>query len=122
LELTDHETPETLYNRKWAQAVLAQALRRLEAEYAAKGNAQEFACLKGRLDGAQAEISYEEARQSLGGTIEALRMAVTRLRKRYRELVREEVTAPGMTQEDIEDELRFLLQALTGQGSPEETR
>jgi RNA polymerase sigma-70 factor (ECF subfamily) len=88
---------EELYARRWASALLERALSRLEEEAATAGKAQRFARLKGLIAegeerGAQQRIA-DELRMSVG----ALRVAVHRLRRRWGELIRDEVAAPSTT-------------------------
>jgi RNA polymerase sigma factor (sigma-70 family) len=113
-ELADQSTPEALFDRKWAQAVLEQVLLRLRTEYARAGKAKLFDCLQGCLPGAPKKLSYEEASQALGMKIEAVRMAAHRLRRRYGELLRQEIATPGMKPEAIDEELHCLLTILGG--------
>jgi hypothetical protein len=78
----DGETPE------WARKVVNRALARLREEYVQDGKQKLFECLQGCLPGPSKKVSYEEASQTLGMEIEAVRMAVHRLR-------RQETAPPG---------------------------
>ena len=113
-EPADHITPETLYDLGWALLVQEQAFARLLEEYRRAGNERLFSCIQGFLPGATDATSYAEAGEKLGMTEEALRMAVSRLRRKFGKLLREEVAAPGTPKEEIDEELRYLLTLLNG--------
>ncbi len=110
--LTDQETPEALFDRKYVQGILEQVFTRLAAEYAARGSGELFGCLKGCLSGDPKEVSYQEATHALGMTIEAVWEAAHRLRRRYGVLLRQAVAAPSMTPEEIDEELHYLINLL----------
>lgn len=113
-----HElTPEHHFNRQWALAVLQQALDALTRERALAGREREMTVLRGFLDasGESGAVAYETAACSLGWSVNATRVAVHRLRLRYRQLLEEQI-ASTLESEDIhqvKDELRALLAALT---------
>jgi RNA polymerase sigma factor (sigma-70 family) len=113
LALRDPVDPEAAYELKWAAALLAAALRRLEDEFAAQCKAHVFErikiCLTADADGP----SYEGMASSLGVSRETLRVAVHRLRKRYGAIVREEVARTVAAPEEVEDEMRHLRSVLT---------
>ncbi len=111
-ELADPETPESIFVRKWAQAVLDAVLHHLRAEFEAEGKQEHFECLKGRLSGSLKEVSYADASRILGMKIEAVREAAHRLRQRFKELLRREVATPGISAEAIDEEIRYLMAAL----------
>src|SRR5262245_48514458 len=85
------ETPERLFERRWALALLERVLARLRAEYEAAGRGRLFEVLKARLTGGGAGVSHAEAAEELGLSEGAVKVAVHRMRKRYRELLREEI-------------------------------
>jgi RNA polymerase sigma factor (sigma-70 family) len=108
-----HEaTPEALYARGWALALLRQGLVKLREELAAAGKLQLYDCLKGILTADEPPRPYAELVDELGMSREAIKVAVHRLRRRYRELVRAEVAQTVMKAEEIEDELRDLFAAV----------
>lgn len=104
--------PDRLFDREWALALLGVVLARLEGEYAAAGRAALFAALKPTLLGARTTQPYRELALRLGRSEEAVKIAVHRLRRRYRELLEAEVAETVATGEDIRDELRALRRAL----------
>jgi RNA polymerase sigma-70 factor (ECF subfamily) len=103
-------TPETLFDQKWGVTVLAQALKSLEAEYSRSGQARVFQRLHPFLQGDCARLAYREAAEGLGMAEPAVRMAVTRLRRRYRDALRSVVAETVSDPKDIDAELRYLIQ------------
>jgi RNA polymerase sigma-70 factor (ECF subfamily) len=107
-----HEaTPERLFERRWALALLASVLDRLSAEYQSANKGPVFEVLKTYLTGDRGQ-SYGEAARVLGMTEGAVKVAVHRLRARYREVLRDEI---GQTLDDpaaVDDEIRALFAAL----------
>jgi RNA polymerase sigma-70 factor (ECF subfamily) len=112
-ELTEQATPETLFERQWAAAVLDQVLVRLRDDYAAAGKQALFEQLQSCLPGAQSEISYAQIAATFGMNESAVRMAAHRLRRRYGELLRAEIAVTVSSPEEIDEEIRYLI-ALVG--------
>lgn len=111
LEPADEATPESLYDRRWAAMVLDAVRARLRAEYAHAGKAVLFEALEPCLTGVDELAPHTELMQRLGMKTSALKMAIHRLRKRYGELLREEIAQTVATPEGIDDEIRHLIQA-----------
>lgn len=111
LEPADQLTPERLFERRWALTVLEQVLARLDREMAAAGKADLFAALKGFLVGGSQE-TYAEAAQRLGQSVGAVKVAVHRLRRRYRQLLRDEIANTVDDPALIEEEIQYLLRCL----------
>lgn len=111
--LVSDSTPETLFERHWALSVLDRVFRKLEAEYTSKDKARVFAALRGCLPGEQSDISYSAAAESLQMSAPAIRMAAHRLRLRYRELLRSEIGATVSKPEEIDGEIRELIECLS---------
>jgi len=107
LELADTLTPERLFERQWALALLDQVLARLQKEMAAGGKAALFESMKGHLAGSRGE-SYAATAARLGKSEGAVKVAVHRLRRRYRELLQEEIAHTVAGPEEIEEEIRYL--------------
>jgi RNA polymerase sigma-70 factor (ECF subfamily) len=112
-EPADHLTAEKLYDRRWAMALLDRVLERLSKEFAAAGKAAVFDKLKESLMAEKGAIPHSGAGVALGMSEGAVRVAVHRLRGRFRELFREEVARTVGSAEEIEEEIRHLLAALT---------
>jgi len=106
-------TPEKLFERQWALAVLEQVLARLEAECVAlDGGSARFAVLKQYLTGGGSSGGYAESAAALGLSVGAVKTAVHRLRRRYRLLLREEIAQTVADPEAVDDEIRYLLSCL----------
>jgi RNA polymerase sigma-70 factor (ECF subfamily) len=101
--------PDRLYERRWARALLEQALARLRAEYTAAGKTAEFEHLKEALAAERGAIAYHDLAAALNLTEGAARVAVHRLRKRFREVFRATVAETVSAPEEVEDELRHLV-------------
>ena len=94
------------FDRDWAMNLIARALAALEAEHAEK--TEVFAALKPWLDGG-AEVSQADAARELGMAETAVKVAIHRLRLRFRELIRAEVAATVNDPAEVADELRHLI-------------
>jgi RNA polymerase sigma factor (sigma-70 family) len=104
-------TAERLFERQWALTLLERVLARLEVEWASSGKAALFDALKGCLAAGRTE-SYAAIATNLGITEGAVKVAAHRLRRRYRNLLREEIAHTVTGPEEIEDEIRYLLGCL----------
>ncbi len=108
-EQVDHTTPETLFERRWAQTVMSVVLDRLAVETEEK----RFEILKGFLLEEKGAVSYDEAAAQLGLSVSAITSAIYRMRARFRALLFEEVANTVDKPEEVEQELRHLLGALS---------
>jgi RNA polymerase sigma factor (sigma-70 family) len=113
LGAVDGLSPDQLYDRRWARAVMDEAARRLREEYAANGKAALFDELKDLQPGEHGESSYAEIGARLGLAKGTIASAVHRLRKRHREIVREEIAHTVARPEEIDEEIRNLLAVLS---------
>jgi RNA polymerase sigma factor (sigma-70 family) len=108
-----HElTPERLFERQWALALLDLALRRVEEEYRATGKADLFESLKPALQGRSKDVPLAEIAARLGSSEGAVKVASHRLRQRFRDALRAEIAETVSTEEEIEEEIRDLFRAL----------
>jgi RNA polymerase sigma factor (sigma-70 family) len=114
LEPADPCNPEQLFERRWALTLLDTVLQRLEAEAVESGRADLFHQIKGVLVGDHSGVTYGELAPQLGLSEAALTMTVQRLRRRYRELVREEIAHTVSRPVEIDEEMRHLFQVLSG--------
>ena len=108
-ERVEELPPDRLYERRWALALLEQTLGRLRAEHASAGKTAEFECLKAVLMADRGAINYPGLAAALGLSEGAARVAVHRLRKRFRELFRAAVADTVSRPQEVEDELRYLV-------------
>ena len=104
-------SPERIYEQRWALAFLEQVLGKLRAEFTEGGKGATFEALKTFLTGDRPAVAYAELATSLGTTEGALKMAVSRMRQRYAELLRQEIANTVSSPDEIEDELRALMAA-----------
>jgi RNA polymerase sigma factor (sigma-70 family) len=105
--------PEAAFDRQWALTLLDQTIRRLQQEFAVAGRAEVFATLKNALLSAgHHDFDHAAAGQKLGMSEGAVRVAIHRLRKRFREIYREEISQTLAEGADLEAELRHLAAAL----------
>src|SRR5262249_24646609 len=107
-------TPERLFERRWALALLEQVLARLRGEYEAGGKGRLFERLKGHLTGDGGAVPHARAAAELGLSEGAVKVAVHRLRRRYRELLREEIARTLDDPGRVDEEIRDLFAALGG--------
>jgi RNA polymerase sigma-70 factor (ECF subfamily) len=105
--------PDRLYERRWAMTLLEQALARLRADYGAAGKAAEFERLKGALTADRGAIPYDALAKALNLSEGAARVAVHRIRKRFRELFRAAVADTVSGPDEVEDELRYVVELLS---------
>ena len=112
LEPTHSDTPEREFERQWALTLLDVVVRRLQDEFVTAGKSRQFELLKETLTGSRALLDYAVIAAELQMSEEAVRQAAHRLRKRYRELLREEVAATIESNNEVEDEIGRLFEAL----------
>ncbi len=112
LEPAHDLTPEKLFERRWALTLLDQVLTLLKNEFSLAGKAEVFDHLKVFLTGDKSQTSYHLVAAELGMTEGAVKVAAHRLRKRYRELLREEIAKTTSEPNAIEDEIGDLFTAL----------
>jgi RNA polymerase sigma-70 factor (ECF subfamily) len=110
--VADGDSPDQAFDRQWALALLEAVLGRVRREYTEAGRDALFIGLKDTLVDGRSETSYRELAGRLGLSEGALKVAAHRLRRRYRELLREEIAGTVAGPEAIESELRDLFAAL----------
>jgi RNA polymerase sigma-70 factor (ECF subfamily) len=104
--------PERAFARRYARRVLEQALAALRAEQRDAGQSERLRLLEPHLTGDEAAASYAELARALDTSEGALKVAVHRLRRRFGELLRDEVAGTLSDPAEIDDEIRALLAAL----------
>lgn len=112
-EPSTEETPERIFDRRWAVAVLEQAMERLRAEYEIGGMGQIFQTIEPYLTGEQ-ESGFGELGLALGKSEGAARVLVFRLRKRFAQLIRAVIADTVSSVDDVEGELEHLQAVLRG--------
>lgn len=104
--------PDAWFDREWALAVMDRALTALAAEFTKADKAAHFEALKPWLVGESPSLSQAEAAARLGLSEGAVKVAVHRMRRRFRELVKADIAQTLPRPEDVNDELRYLIAAL----------
>lgn len=112
LEPSDDITPDRIYEQRWAHALLDQVLACLRHETVANGKEAQFDLLQPFLFGETGSMPQAQIGARLGLSQSAVKSAVHRLRERYRELLRREVSRMLANSAEVEDELRHLLEVL----------
>ncbi len=114
IEPADNLTAEKIFERRWALTLLEHVLRRLRAEYVRDDREKLFEQLKPTLTEVSRSVRYAEIATRLGTTEGAVKVAVHRLRQRYREVLRAEIADTVASPGEVEDEIRNLFAALAG--------
>jgi len=114
LEPIDALSADKIFERRWALTLLEQALARLREEHVATGKVALFDLLKDCLTGESHSLPYSELGSRVGMGEGAVKVAVHRLRQRYRALLREEIANTVGSEKEVEEELRYLFAVLAG--------
>ena len=112
-EPLEDETPERIFERGWALMLLDRTVSCLRDEFIQHGSLDDFEKLKGFLLG-QADVPYAELAREVGATEGGLKVAIHRLRKRYRVLLLREISETVADPAEVDSEIRFLLSVLRG--------
>lgn len=115
LQIPDPAGPpsDVLFDREWAQILVARALNRLAAEFGSGARAEQFEALKPWLLGQVQSLSQADAAQRLGLTEGAVKVAIHRLRLRFRDLIKAEISHTVLEPAQVQDELRYLVEVLS---------
>jgi len=108
-EPANTETPEILFERRWAWTVLEQTTAELQREYAQRAAGEMFDDLRGFLSSTQATASRAELAAKYGITAGAIDVAIHRLRQRFGVLLREQILRTVSSPAEVEEELRYLM-------------
>jgi RNA polymerase sigma-70 factor (ECF subfamily) len=106
-------SPDRLFDREWAVALLGKVIESLQTECESEGRAEQFAGMKTFLTVGKGAISYADAAKVLGLDEGAARVAVHRLRKRYRQLLRDEISQTLTDPAQVDEEMRALFGAFS---------
>jgi RNA polymerase sigma-70 factor (ECF subfamily) len=109
----EHLTPEKVFEQRWALTLLDQVYAQLEREYRDQGRGALFDAFRFALTGSRSDVPYADLAAQLQTTDGAVRVAVHRLRQRYRELLRQTIADTVSGPDEVEEELRHLLQAIS---------
>ena len=112
LEPADNATPEKLFDRRWALTILETVICRVQEEMRERGREQLFQRLKVFLEGDGSGPSYDEIARDLSMTEAAIKVNVHRMRRRFRDLLRQEIGHTLDDPDEVDGELRHLLAAL----------
>lgn len=111
-EPADTLTPDQIYEKRWAETIIQQALGRLRDEYVSQGKAELYDQLKDLAPGERGEQTYAELGKRFSLSESAIKSAMHRLRTRYQRILQEEIAQTVMRPEDVEEEIRYLIQVL----------
>jgi RNA polymerase sigma factor (sigma-70 family) len=112
-EPTDNLAPDRIFEKRWATSLLDRVLTRLREEYAAADKSKLFEALKVFVWGERNETTYQEMAAQLRMTEGAIKVAVHRLRHRYRELLRAQVAQTVSSTAEVDEELRYLVSTVS---------
>jgi RNA polymerase sigma factor (sigma-70 family) len=112
-EPSENLSPDRIFERQWARTLLAQVATRLREDYEAAGKGSLFNALQIYLAGEKGLAPYRDTADQLGLTTDALKKAVERLRRRYGELLREEIAHTVSHPVEVDEEIRYLRSVLT---------
>lgn len=114
MEIADpqSEPSDALFDREWAVALMTRTVTQLEAEFRTEGKELQFTVLKTWLGGEPQLISQLEAARALGMSEGSVKVAIHRLRKRFRELIRREILETVEDVGRVDEELRYLVAVL----------
>jgi RNA polymerase sigma factor (sigma-70 family) len=113
-EPADSATPESLYERRWALTVMERVLAHLRKEWQASGRGEEFDQLKACLLGETPDGGYAAVAAKFNTTEGAVRTSIHRLRRKFQARLRHDISQTVSDPADVDDEMRYLIQALNG--------
>jgi RNA polymerase sigma factor (sigma-70 family) len=105
-------TPEQCYDQQWVIALLGQILGRLQNEFEQSGKGEQFTELRGFIVGDHSGTTYARVAEKLNISEAAAKQSASRMRKRYRELLREEIAQTVSGPDEVDDEIRNLFTTL----------
>jgi DNA-directed RNA polymerase specialized sigma24 family protein len=114
LELATNNTPDRLYERAWAMALLEETLNRLRREFERNGNSEAYRCFEPCLQGDPDATRREEMARVLGLSVGSVQAALKRARHRYAELLREVVLQTVASPAEVSEEISHLQSVLRG--------
>jgi RNA polymerase sigma-70 factor (ECF subfamily) len=115
LEPADHRTPEAVFERRWAFAVLERTMSELRREHSSDERRELYDDLQGFLPGGQGNVSRAELAAKRGVSVGAIDVAIHRLRQRFGSILREQVAQTVSSDSEVEEELRYLISVIGSQ-------
>ncbi len=109
----ERETPEKIFEKKWATMMVDGTVEALRREYEASGKGERFEILQHYMAG-HGTSRYGEIGERLGMTEDSVKVAIHRMRRRFGKLLREEIARTVADADEVEDELRYLISVLAG--------
>jgi RNA polymerase sigma factor (sigma-70 family) len=106
-------TPERIFEKRWATTLLEQVLKKMRDEFLVTGRAELFEALKPHLWSEEPAASYSRLAAQLNMTTVAIKVTVHRLRNRYRDLLRQEISHTVASPEEVNDEIRHLISTMS---------
>jgi RNA polymerase sigma-70 factor (ECF subfamily) len=113
VEQIEGESADRMFDRQWALTVLDHAIATLEQHATSRGKMHEFTVMRPFLTGEASALDYEAAAQPLGMNANAFKVAVHRLRTRFRDALRAEIAETQPNGESVDDEMSYLMQVLS---------
>ena len=104
---------DLIFDRQWARALTGRVLARLRAEFERGGSPERFDVIKTYLAAEPTDASYQDASERLGISAAAMKSAIHRLRRRYGQMLREEIANTVSSEKDVDDEIRHLFSVLS---------
>lgn len=117
-EAIDNLTPEAHYQRQWALEVLQRTIDQLGRDYQGEGKSELFEALRPYLGASSERLPYAVAAERLGMASDAVKVAVHRMRRRYRRRLENEISATVSSPAEIDEEIRELFMALRAPNQP----
>ena len=111
-EPKEERSPDKIFERRWAMTLLDQAVLRLREEYVENGAEPIFEALKSLLTDVGSAASHAETARKLNMSEAAVKMAASRLRRRYRDILRVEIAQTVASPEEVDDEIKHLFSVL----------
>lgn len=113
VQTLENLSPESIFDLRWAATVAERAMRRLREECESRGRRRLFDLVSGYLLADRADVSYSNIAKKLNATETEVKRLLHRMRQRYRDLLRDEVSQTVEHPGDVDEEIRYLCLALT---------
>ena len=111
--LVDDVNPEKEFTRRWISVLLGRVMAQLEEDYAEDGKEALFTALEPALTGSKQELSYRELAAQMKTTEANVQVMVHRLRRKFSDILREEIKSTLLDPSELDEELRYLITSLS---------